>query len=116
MHAVFERLADRMAAEVDPVDPALSLETRLDRAVDFLNERGYLARWSCEDDGFVLMTLNCPYSAVSGKHRELCAMDQRLIGQLLGCLLIPVARLSEGGCRCAYQLGQAHGMLALAAD
>lgn len=116
MRAVFDRMADRMAAEAGPIDASLAPEARLDRVVDFLNERGYLARWSKEGDGFVLMTLNCPYAAVSDRHRELCGMDQRLIGQLLGSLPVPLARLSEGGCRCAYQLAQSSGLIGLTAD
>lgn len=102
--ALFERMADKMVAEARSIDRNAPVEHKLDHAVDFLNDRGYLARWDRDDDAFVLYTLNCPYAGVSDKHGELCSMDQRLIGRLLGTTPIPVSRLSEGGCRCAYEL------------
>jgi predicted ArsR family transcriptional regulator len=101
---VFERMADKMAAEATPLPADASMEQRLDNAVKFLNERGYLARWEQDGESFVLFTLNCPYSGVADRHRELCRMDQRLMGQLLGYSPVPITRLSEGGCRCAYGL------------
>lgn len=116
MRAVFDRLADRMAAEATPVDVSLPLETRLDWAVDFLNERGYLARWQREGDSCVLVTVNCPYTGVADKHRELCCMDRRLIAQLVGVPLAPVERLSEGDCRCAYVVGQAPTQITLSVE
>ncbi len=106
---IFERMADKMAAEANPLPANATVKQRLDNAVDFLNERGYLARWEQDGDAFVLFTLNCPYSGVADRHRELCRMDQRLIGQLLGHSPMPITRLSEGGCRCAYQVGDSNG-------
>lgn len=104
LNAVFDRLADKMAGEARPLPEGSSTQQRLETTVDFLNDRGYLARWAHEGDALVLFNLNCPYAGVSSEHRELCRMDQRLISQLVGCNLIPLARLSEGGCRCAYAL------------
>jgi predicted ArsR family transcriptional regulator len=106
---ILERMADKMAAEATPMPADATVKQRLDNAVAFLNERGYLARWEQDGDAVVLFTLNCPYSGVAGKHQELCRMDQRLIGQLVGYAPVPVARLSEGGCRCAYELADADG-------
>lgn len=103
---MFQRMADKMAGEAEPVAGEAGMEERLDHAIDFLNGHGYLARWEKQEDVFLLYTLNCPYAGISEQHRELCRMDQRLIGQLLGETPQPVSRLSEGGCRCAYQLTQ----------
>lgn len=101
---IFHRLAEKLAAEAGPVDPNAPLEERLERAVAFLNERGYLARWESNGDSAMIATLNCPYSGVADKHPELCSMDQRLMTLLLGVSPVPLSRLAEGGCRCAYEL------------
>jgi len=104
LHALFERMADGVARDANPLPEGASLEQRVDHAVDFLNEKGYLARSEKQDGHFLLYTLNCPYSGVAEQHRELCAMDLRLMNHLLGVSPTPVTRLSEGGCRCTYRI------------
>lgn len=104
LQEAFDRVADRMAREAGFPDQNSGLEERLEHAVDFLNDKGYLARLEREGDGFVLYTLNCPYSGVAGEHPELCAMDKRLITQLAGSSPVPLTRISEGSCRCAYRV------------
>lgn len=105
LQGLLERMADNEARQAPPVPDDASLEQRVALAVDFLNQRGYLARYERQGDAFVLYTLNCPYSGVSEQHRELCAMDLRLISSLLGMPPAPVNRLAEGDCRCAYRVG-----------
>jgi predicted ArsR family transcriptional regulator len=107
LQTVFERMADSMALEAKPLPEDASLEERLENAVDFLNDKGYLARYEKRDEGYVIYTLNCPYAGVADKHHELCAMDLRLMDRLLGSAPAPVSRLSEGGCRCTYRVNGA---------
>lgn len=114
LQGMLERMADSEARQAPPVPDDATLEQRVELTVAFLNQRGYLARYERQSDAFVLYTLNCPYSGVSEQHRELCAMDLRLISTLLGAPPVPVNRLAEGGCRCAYRVGiqPAEGALA----
>ncbi len=116
LQGMLERMADSEARQAPPLPDDATLEQRVQLTVEFLNQRGYLARYERNGDAFVLYTLNCPYSGVSEQHRELCAMDLRLISTLLGALPVPVNRLAEGGCRCAYRVGvpPADGALTLA--
>ena len=104
LHALFERMADGVARDASPLPVDAPLEQRVEHAVDFLNEKGYLARCEKQDGHFLLYTLNCPYAGVAEQHRELCAMDLRLMNHLLGVSPTPVTRLSEGGCRCTYRI------------
>lgn len=104
LQAIFQRMADNMAREARPLGEDASLEQRVKNAVEFLNEKGYLARMEEEGDSFVLFTLNCPYSGVAERHRELCSMDLRLISTLVGAPIVPDTRLSDGGCRCTYRI------------
>lgn len=108
VNAVFQSLADEMIAEVDVAHlAALPLTERLDRVTDFLNDRGYLARWeACSDDdnAFVLYKHNCPYAGMSGEHRELCTMDQMLIDRLVGVHCDRTASVANNDRCCAYRI------------
>jgi predicted ArsR family transcriptional regulator len=113
--AVFHSLADEMVAEVDVTELAeLPLPARLDRVTDFLNERGYLARWeACSDDGdaFVLYKHNCPYAGLSSEHRELCMMDQMLIDRLIGAHCDRTTSVANSDRCCTYQInGERRGI------
>ncbi len=104
LQALFERLADSMAAEARPLSPDASMKQRVERAVEFLNEKGYLARYELVDGHYMLYTLNCPYQGISEQHRELCGMDKRLLDRLIGATPTVVTRMSEGACNCAYRV------------
>ncbi len=85
----FASIAHQIAGELDVENLADDgLETRLAAVADFLNERGYLARWEQVEEGgerhFLLHKHNCPYADVSGEHPEICRMDQQLIDELVG--------------------------------
>jgi predicted ArsR family transcriptional regulator len=105
VQGMLERMADGEARQAPVLPDDATLEQRVELTVEFLNQRGYLARYERHDEVFTLYTLNCPYSGVSEQHRELCAMDLRLISTLLGTPPVPINRLAEGGCRCAYRVG-----------
>ena len=104
LQTLFERLADSMAAEARPLQPDATLKQRVERAVEFLNEKGYLARYELVDGQYMLYTLNCPYQGIAEQHRELCGMDKRLLDRLIGGAPVVVARMSEGACSCAYRV------------
>jgi predicted ArsR family transcriptional regulator len=105
VQGILDRMAENEASEAPPIPDDASLEQRVALTAEFLNQRGYLARYERHGDAFILYTLNCPYSGVSEQHRELCTMDLRLITSLLGIPPVPVNRLAEGDCRCAYRVG-----------
>jgi len=105
LQELLARMAEKEARQAPPPPVDATLEQRVALAVDFLNQRGYLARYERQGDAFVLYTLNCPYAGVSEQHRELCTMDLSLISALLGMAPLSVNRMAEGDCRCAYRIG-----------
>lgn len=102
INVIFEGVAESFSAEAPQPRPGESLIFRLDRAVEFLNQRGYVARWEATSEGYVLHTDNCPYEALSPNHPELCAMDRTLVSNLLGVNAQCLGRLAEGAESCAY--------------
>lgn len=104
INVIFEGVAARLAADApQPVDGE-PIEARLDRAVAFLNRRGYVARWENASDGYLLHTCHCPYEDLAPGHPELCRMDLMLVGHLLGTIPQPLSRVVEGGATCSYLL------------
>ncbi len=102
INVVFEGVARRMTADLPTPNPAEPLETRLDRAVVFLNARGYGAHWEHTPEGYLLHTHNCPYATVVTHHPELCGLDTALMHNLLGVPLRPVQHIVAGAHRCSY--------------
>ncbi len=118
VRVVCQSMARQIAGEADlPGLRTLPIEERLDRVTDFLNERGYLARWEANtngaEGGYLLHKFNCPYNGVSGEHRELCTMDQALVDELVGKHCCRTGSAADNGMCCTYQIGGARQEIAL---
>lgn len=119
LSCAFHALAHEIAAESELNNwSQLPLESRLERVTDFLNQRGYLARWEANsvsanggsaDGGYLLHKYNCPYAGVSGEHRELCVMDQMLIDELVGQHCCRTQSVADNANCCTYSVGGAVG-------
>lgn len=109
VNVIFEGVAARLSAEAPAPAPGEPLTARLDRAVGFLNERGYVAHWEKSADGYLLHTYNCPYESLSDRHPELCQMDMVLVGNLLGVVPQRLGRLADGARSCAYLVREPAG-------
>ncbi len=108
--AAFHSMAYDIASEIDTEAlQNLAIEDRLDRVTEFLNDRGYLARWEAVGEhgsgGYLLHKHNCPYAHVSGEHRELCIMDQLLVDELVGQHCCRTQSVAENSNCCTYQVG-----------
>lgn len=61
-----------------------SLTQRLVGAVQRLNRMNYRARWEAHSQAPRLILGHCPYAALLASHPEMCQMDARLLGRLVG--------------------------------
>lgn len=98
---MFETMGRRLAAE-SPSPSGETAKQRMNRIVDFLNQKGYVAYWKNSDAGVTLHTCNCPYNGLVEKHPELCAMDVSLIASLTGTIPDCSCRLIDEKESCAY--------------
>jgi predicted ArsR family transcriptional regulator len=101
-NVIFEGAAARLAADAPHPAPNETLEARAQKAVEFLNERGYVAHWERRPDGILIHTCNCPFDGLAENNPELCSMDLNLIDCLMGIRLQRVCHLTEGDASCAY--------------
>ncbi|HKZ70156.1 MAG TPA: ArsR family transcriptional regulator [Anaerolineales bacterium] len=101
-NVIFEGAAARLAADAPHSTPGESMEARGQKAVEFLNQCGYVAHWERQPDGILIHTCNCPYDGLAEDNPELCSMDLSLMANLMGIQLQRVCHITEGDASCAY--------------
>lgn len=102
INVIFEGAAARLMADAPHPVPGEPLEARVQKAVEFLNKKGYVANWDRQPDGLLIKTLNCPFDGLAESNPELCSMDLTLIGSLLGMPVQRVCHRTAGDSSCAY--------------
>ncbi len=74
--------------------PPGNLHTRLERAVDVLNELGGMAELEQLDDTYSIHGYSCPLAAAVPGHPEVCRLAETLLMELVG---VPVHEQCERG-------------------
>jgi predicted ArsR family transcriptional regulator len=98
-------LAKRLAGDADFSGQATA--RRLNASVEKMNQMNYHARWEAGPQGPRLIFGHCPYSALIGKHPELCQMDEALLAQLMGDTVTQIFKIGkEGSSVCVFALGR----------
>jgi predicted ArsR family transcriptional regulator len=87
------RAAGRHLAATWPV-PSGEVRTRLERAVDVLNELGGLAELERRDGTYAIRGYSCPLAAVVPGHPEVCHLAASLLTELVG---MPVQEQCDRG-------------------
>ena len=72
--------------------------------VEFLNSKGYLARWEKNGNGYRLHVANCPYEQVALKHHEVCELDMAMLTHLLGTEPKRIAWPAGDAHHCTYTI------------
>jgi DeoR family suf operon transcriptional repressor len=78
-----EALAKRLIGESDLASQLIA--KRLNLVVEKLNQMNYHAKWEAGAEGPRILFGHCPYTAIVGKHPELCEMDVSLVSLLTAC-------------------------------
>lgn len=102
-----DSILQAMARRIEQDVPGLTegpFEERLSHVVGVLNDRGYIAKWEKNADGYLLHTNNCPYRDVSRDHSEVCTMDMTLISDLLGVVPERILWTAAGENSCTYHI------------
>jgi predicted ArsR family transcriptional regulator len=102
IEGMMECIGKRMVGGVTVPDDADFAE-RIAIAVDFMDERGYMAHWEETEDGrYLVHVANCPYEGVSRRHSEVCRIDRTLLTELLGPALGEISRETGPARHCTY--------------
>jgi predicted ArsR family transcriptional regulator len=99
--ALLRLVGHRMAEE--QVAPTDGTRSRLEAAVEVLNELGGLAELEKSDGALVIRGYSCPLAAVTPDHPEVCRMAETLIAELTG---VPVNERCDRGerPRCCFEV------------
>ena len=100
---VLAELARQTAARAHLPAAQRPLAERVQAAVDFLNQEGYMAFCECGPDEIILHTSHCPYKELLSRHPEICHIDQILLQELTGMTPTRFAHISQGEPRCSYR-------------
>ena len=108
MASALSRRNDRHAAQYDAaLADCTGLEERVAALTDLRDEAGYLAEWSADTDGSVVLTENnCAVHRVAENQPAVCAMELALMRRVLGPD-VEVTRISHamaGDAVCAYRI------------
>jgi predicted ArsR family transcriptional regulator len=104
VQGIFLRLAEKTVLDAPAAHVDQQVEDRLDQVTEFLNQKGYTARWEVTDGRYRLFTCNCPYAGVSENNPELCEMDRTMLQHLMPEGVRRETRIADGAPRCAYVL------------
>jgi predicted ArsR family transcriptional regulator len=74
----------RLAAPYLPLMKGLSLEQRIRKTVQVLEDFGGLAKAQQSDNQLFVVGFGCPFSEVVTEHPRLCVVVQALVGELVG--------------------------------
>jgi len=101
--ALLRRAGKRLAATASPLRRSARIETRLERATDFLNERGYVAQSSKSTDEYALSVCNCPYREIASTHHAICEMDIALVSALMDMPMKMAQCIARQDGRCTFK-------------
>jgi predicted ArsR family transcriptional regulator len=102
INVIFEGAAARLIADAPHPIAGEPMAARVQRAVDFLNQKGYVADWERQATGVLISTRNCPFDGLADSNPELCSMDLALITSLMGVQIERVCHRTQGDSTCAY--------------
>lgn len=98
-----QETAKRMVATAR--DLPVDRDARMDSALAFMNQRGFVARWDKNKEGrYFIYVSSCPYHHVAQAHAETCQIDQTVIRQLTGGEPHRTQGSAQQGGLCVYEV------------
>ena len=104
---LLDRVGERLANRYSPSVRSTILRERVDEMAVALNQKGVLTDVNSEQNAVVLQTYNCPYHELAQEHREICEMDEKMMGQALGTDVNLSSCMMDGHSCCSFSVGPA---------
>jgi DeoR family suf operon transcriptional repressor len=111
LRALLNRVSRRMGEKLQDSTQVSELSQKLLGLVAAMGATGMeVSMVSVESSGgFVLKAHSCPFFDVALNHREICEMEQEMLGELLGpgVTVDLASRIVEGACACDFHVNRA---------
>lgn len=101
------READSLRYYAGAVAGAGTLAERVERLAEARDREGYMAEWTEEEDGSLLLVENhCPICAAAATCQKFCRTELDIFNTVLGpdCTVERCEYVLDGGRRCAYRV------------
>ncbi len=99
---ILERAARSMAAPLLVGLPEDSLEQRVCRVGEILDEIGAFASWERAEGGYLIHQCNCLFFRIAQRNRDVCFIDDILLGEVLGVDVSRRECILDGASRCSF--------------
>ena len=100
---LLDRVGERLARRYTPGVRSNVLQERVSELANVLEKRGVLTDVAILDgEAIILKTYNCPFHELAQEHREICEMDEKMIGAILGSEVNLSACLFDGHTGCSF--------------
>lgn len=86
------------------VSPRAPLHRKVAELAAIRREEGYMAEWSRDGNGFLLVENHCPICAAARTCRGLCAGEIELFRHVLGAMVERTEHILAGARRCTYRI------------
>lgn len=90
----------------EEIDTISNLEQKLQKLVEIRTREGYMAEYSKNDDGYLLVENHCPICAAATICQGFCSSELNTFRSVLGkdIIINRVSHIIGGDRRCAYQI------------
>lgn len=101
---IFERHMEHMYQTYAPYVLGRDLRTRIEELARLQQNRGFMAEWTEEADGFYLREHNCTIARVAQRFPQACRYELALFQKLLGVKMQRVRCMANGDPCCEYRI------------
>ncbi len=102
VHKLLNRVGDRLAGQYRQQVRGHALQERVSSFARVLDNKGILADVSQDADIITLHAFNCPYYDLASVHREICNMEETMMGQVLNAHVELTHCMMDGHTGCSF--------------
>ena len=104
MRRLLPRLSARLGAQYAEPMCGITLATRLQEFITWLQAHGLISRLDEQDEAFVLTAYSCPYYDIARTHREVCVVETAALALALGAPVQLTRSRFDGSPCCQFQV------------
>ncbi len=102
VNRLFTQMADDLVEGQADRLASLSIEEKLDIIKEVLSGEGFGVEWEKHGDAYHIKELTCPYYHIGQSHPEVCAVDQKVISNILSIPAEKIQCVLRGDSVCTY--------------
>jgi predicted ArsR family transcriptional regulator len=102
VRTLLDRVAQRMAADYRYHVRGLDLQERVKTFSLLLDSRGIMSDVSEHEQGVMLHEYNCPYQELATAHADVCALEEKMLADVLGAEVKLTQTIVGGHHRCSF--------------